>query len=482
MKDKSKKRKRLQPDILSKDNTDELVNNVNFKNLKKGQKDEIVCSGNAEIPILKSKKNKKNKSKYKIKAMEECAEKTVEDKLIIKDREILGKDQILPHLENKKNDSKKSKRKEKTKAVYELTTNAKNTDDAQITKATVICGDPDELQILKKLKKKHKKRKNKRKDEKTVENIEPVVEIGIVETTSKEKGKRKYSIASMEPVVTSPDDDTIPKKRKKKKKDQEICDVSPSQIQKNESKKSSKKKTEENISIDSTPVSVDSFSECDGEKLKSSRKSKKRKKQDKQKDTVGVSDQLVSDSNIDRPFKKGTPNKDKHYTSVSTGRSSDDKNDTKKTKSDKALENTVLGSTSSDGKRRILNKSNMDEISQPNLGNFGQWGLNSFVENETQNKFLRLMGGMKKRSDGEKPGFAALKTGSLISGHPKSNMALSQHKASSLNKALEEQYEKALDLKLNTDRCSGLGYAPPPSKGKKFYIDSRKTSSRKFAD
>ncbi len=116
--------------------------------------------------------------------------------------------------------------------------------------------------------------------------------------------------------------------------------------------------------------------------------------------------------------------------------------------------------------------------STPSLG---QWGTAQFDSATRQQKFLRLLGGFKKASPGDRTG------GELKSGVQKSqgkspvSMALDKKKQTDLQDKLEHQFEKARAFNLSGGgKGGGLGYTPPPGQGKKFYIDASKSASVKF--
>ncbi|RUS86296.1 hypothetical protein EGW08_005940, partial [Elysia chlorotica] len=121
----------------------------------------------------------------------------------------------------------------------------------------------------------------------------------------------------------------------------------------------------------------------------------------------------------------------------------------------------------------------------------GQWQGDMFGSTERQNKFLRLLGGMKKTGDTDAkdsklfgPKADAPKKGlfgSLVS-RVGGGSALSASDAANLNQKLEEDYNRALDFKLNKKRGTGFGFVADPAEGKKFHIDVNKTNSVKFDD
>jgi len=139
----------------------------------------------------------------------------------------------------------------------------------------------------------------------------------------------------------------------------------------------------------------------------------------------------------------------------------------------------------------------------------GQWQGKLFEEEERQNKFLRLLGGMKKTSSEvevaptakkAKGLFDSSKTnknkglfgsltksnkgkglfGSLSSSTSVSNVAMSVDTAKTLNNNLESEFNKALALRLSGGLGLGLGFTKDPAEGKKFHIDTTKVNSKVF--
>eukprot|EP00112_Aurelia_sp_Birch-Aquarium-sp1_P009917 Seg2146.2 transcript_id=Seg2146.2/GoldUCD/mRNA.D3Y31 product="Lysine-rich nucleolar protein 1" protein_id=Seg2146.2/GoldUCD/D3Y31 len=101
----------------------------------------------------------------------------------------------------------------------------------------------------------------------------------------------------------------------------------------------------------------------------------------------------------------------------------------------------------------------------PGNPDIGQWGAVSLGSTEQNNKFIRLLGGFKKKGNtvDEKKGFSGLKKFSTA--------AMSKTQEENLNKGLEMQYEHAFDTSRNK-RGLGLGYEPAQDKTlKSFHID-----------
>nr|XP_005999692.1 PREDICTED: lysine-rich nucleolar protein 1 isoform X3 [Latimeria chalumnae] len=97
---------------------------------------------------------------------------------------------------------------------------------------------------------------------------------------------------------------------------------------------------------------------------------------------------------------------------------------------------------------------------------FGQWDTATFQSSEQQQKFLRLMGGLKKSS-------RSPELGGRLRKHV---MALNQTEENTLNQSLKLQFEKAMNIRQR--RGVGLGFQPVESK--KFFIDTSASRSIKF--
>ncbi|XP_006814737.1 uncharacterized protein LOC102810381 [Saccoglossus kowalevskii] len=104
----------------------------------------------------------------------------------------------------------------------------------------------------------------------------------------------------------------------------------------------------------------------------------------------------------------------------------------------------------------------------------GQWSSATFDTSQQQNKFFRLMGGMKNQPSTKDPQNAT----------SRSNFALNKTMATKMNEKLEKQFEVAMEKKWDIKKGFGLGYSAPESvnKSKKFYIDKNAVKSFKFED
>lgn len=105
----------------------------------------------------------------------------------------------------------------------------------------------------------------------------------------------------------------------------------------------------------------------------------------------------------------------------------------------------------------------------------GQWETATFESDERKQKFMRLLGGFRKS------------TGSDQTISPKNDVisrgggfAMGAKAQNSYIQTMENQFTHAVSQ--NFRRGIGLGYEPPPSAGKKFYIDTSQSKSKKFSD
>ncbi|XP_078097071.1 uncharacterized protein LOC144510889 isoform X3 [Mustelus asterias] len=96
-----------------------------------------------------------------------------------------------------------------------------------------------------------------------------------------------------------------------------------------------------------------------------------------------------------------------------------------------------------------------------------QWDTATFESTEQKNKFLRLMGGFKSSNPPQ----------SSSSG--KHNMALNRDQEEKFNRTLQNEFDRALNLRQN--RGIGLGFIPLSSQSNKtFFIDKHASRSTKF--
>ncbi|KAF6739009.1 Lysine-rich nucleolar protein 1 [Oryzias melastigma] len=108
----------------------------------------------------------------------------------------------------------------------------------------------------------------------------------------------------------------------------------------------------------------------------------------------------------------------------------------------------------------------VEKASQPTLG---QWSTAHFDSSQQQQKFLRLMGGLKK----------GVKTSGASSGP--ANMAMGQEEQRQLQQGLLGEFERAQLRRMDfNNRGVGLGFTP--ASNKKFSIDINTCRSVRFDD
>ncbi|XP_029432287.1 lysine-rich nucleolar protein 1 [Rhinatrema bivittatum] len=118
-------------------------------------------------------------------------------------------------------------------------------------------------------------------------------------------------------------------------------------------------------------------------------------------------------------------------------------------------------------KRKVAEKQEMEK--ERMAPKFGQWSTASFENPDQQMKFFRLMGGFKKSNQPESLPPA---------GTEKANVALTKQGEQTLKQGLQNEFEKAQNLKQH--RGAGLGFQSAASKI--FYIDKNMSRSAKFED
>ena len=400
--------------------------------------------------------DKKKKKKQSKKENEETASNTSCDSFRN------GEAETIPWTEQNTKSSKnagenllKKKKKKKRKHSHEPDIEPSEVDDMEESVSTI--------------RSKKKKHKSKSKDtDYSNEIIETNTGKSDDSKEKKKKKKRKLSAdhqdecnydekgESKDSSVLNVESDMILKKKKKKKKKRsyEKCDMDEeASVPESEiiPPKNKKRKEKTNNSLEDVQTQNDSVG-------KSSKK-KKKSDIDDIKD-MGISDEVDNDS-----LSKVKKKKKKQSTE-----SSDDNKPTD-------ISKEVTTSTSDMNGEGNHNHNPVE----------GQWQGNLFETEDRQNKFLRLLGGMKTNETKGKGLFSSTKSskgkglfGSL--GSVKHNVALSVNAAASLNQSLEDDYNKAITLKFGGGKGSGFGFTRDPAEGKKFHIDTKSVKSKKFED
>jgi len=149
------------------------------------------------------------------------------------------------------------------------------------------------------------------------------------------------------------------------------------------------------------------------------------------------------------------------------------------------IEKCVISNTVTD--KLTLTPINCGDMESNQQGTFslnlGQWTNVQFAEAGRQNKFLRLLGGMKKSS-------LSFNNAKQLSMHGQeirtknvtNNTAMTTLEQERVNSVLEQQFEQARDQNFRKQRGTGLGFEhPPPSdSGKSVHIDASEVRSKRL--
>lgn len=280
------------------------------------------------------------------------------------------------------------------------------------------------------------------------------------------------------------DSDSQKKKSKKKtkskdKNDECVRDLTEMCDEDKQSKKEKKKKKKK--SRDKSEKCLEDLTKMyDGTdpSNKQSKKEKKKKPTDKDKDT---DDRATEPENKATKGRKGKHKMTDHGTengitedSESVHEESSERPSSKKRKKKKGKDtDDESDRKKSKGCLECGPRTENEKISSdPYPAYTGQWTTASLGNEQRQNKFLRLLGGLK----------AAKSDAPLLStlGGKCGNVAMTQNQENLYMRSMEDQYGKAMSF--NKNRGLGLGFEKPPSEGKKFYIDKNMSKSKKFND
>ncbi|KAL3866398.1 hypothetical protein ACJMK2_043699 [Sinanodonta woodiana] len=261
--------------------------------------------------------------------------------------------------------------------------------------------------------------------------------------------------------------------------DQAVMDA-PDEIVTNKKKKKKKKHSEKNCTeaqlITETNI-LEPVSAHIGDLSK-----KKKKKKEKNCDKNNEGEKEVNEENIQDTLSSSKKNKKRKQNSndtVSDGTLNGEYSDMNMVLKKKGrIGNTEgQGSTAMDPRCQLKideeNTVDSDKTGMKEKTNeSNQWVTASLGSEERDKKFLRLLGGFKKGTDS---GSISFKTGAKGG-----NLAMNSLQENIYKKEMENVYEKAMSI--NLQRGLGLGYEPPPSAGKTFFIDKNKSKSIKFDD
>ena len=255
------------------------------------------------------------------------------------------------------------------------------------------------------------------------------------------------------------------KKKKKKTKQKDIVIENKYFLDDRDSPKEKQNKNYHKIGASSTSVDESDYLDA-GQNEAIKKKKKKRKREDdcseKIDSPVEMQPVLVEPESHVKKVKKRKKNKHEDHVLVAD-------NDSYEKKSEEDGGDYVNGKKSNEETTAIV----------------GQWGTAQFDSSERQNKFFRLLGGMKNQGIGGVPG--AMKQGKkglfggLAALVPKTGKnAMTNEQQTEWQTKMESQFDKALTYK--GQKGGGLGFEKPPEEGKKFHINIHKSNSIKFDD
>eukprot|EP00918_Siedleckia_nematoides_P062751 GHVU01136761.1.p1 GENE.GHVU01136761.1~~GHVU01136761.1.p1 ORF type:complete len:333 (-),score=81.44 GHVU01136761.1:51-1049(-) len=312
--------------------------------------------------------------------------------------------------------------------------------------------------------KKKKKKKHKEKVGDSVD-IEAETETNKDLPKKKKKKKKKRKLSADEPAKAKTCDEPVEKKQKKYNNSDnktvtespvldnsevlvENCDAKPPKS-KEKKKKDNKKHSDCTVN---EPCDAAESTEIDSQTEKSTKKDKKKHK--KSKDTenstvveTSTSDNKAIDESVSVGYKK-KKKKSKHVDKVSTAV---EDCEIKENENSQEQKNGISSSTE-------LKTENKKE---PSAVGLGQWGTSQMGDENRQNKFLRLLGGMKK-------------TNSASTGFSKfASMAMNRKDEKSLNNNLGKQFEQAQITTFHNTKGSGLGFSDNSSRISMFEVKSK---------
>ncbi|XP_067664722.1 lysine-rich nucleolar protein 1-like [Haliotis asinina] len=303
-----------------------------------------------------------------------------------------------------------------------------------------------------------KPKKKKSKKSKRKEDNEDGYQLELSIPTQKKKKRNKQKETE---IVTEQMDEITQSSKEKCKRDKSVkvdhMESGEGTVNDaNAIKKKKKKKKQKRDEDEETPVED---SRCEEIQTK---KKKKKKKQKQEEENINQDDSIEKTSTI--------KNSEKHNTSSSNSSSLNGE-----ASKEKPISYNCQPFDYGSG-----DKSGGDNPSNTSGPYLGQWGTACLGDNDRQHKFMRLLGGFKKGGNlgQSKPGLFC----KLGSKSAPSNAALNHAEEAVLNKNLESDFDKALAIRLSKQKTSGLGFAPPPEEGKRFYIDKTSSKSIKFDD
>ena len=331
-----------------------------------------------------------------------------------------------------------------------------------------------------------KKKKSKRTKEKEGTDLQNCEEIEVTVPKKKKKSKRKKEKEGTDLQNCEEIEVTVPKKKKKSKrnKEKEGTDLQNcEEIEVTVPKK--KKKSKRNKEKEGTDLH-----NCEEIEVTVPKKKKSKRNKENQNCAVGCE---VSEELGDQEKERKMPKKHMKQKSVGAGKKeprddpdpnatgqkqeSEPENADKKEPKDECRNDI-------DPKRQTGESKKTENREKENIARdikddvtVGQWGTAEFESEQRRDKFLRLLGGMKKKDEN---GLGNSKKSGLfgsLAGH-KQNSAMTGREQATWRTNMVSEFDKAVMHRFQ--RGGGLGYEKPPEEGKKFHINISKCNSVKF--
>ncbi|KAL8577190.1 hypothetical protein ACOMHN_047958 [Nucella lapillus] len=388
-----------------------------------------------------------------------------------------------------KDEKKKTKHKKKKTGLEaeEIQNGSAEMCKANGTDSSKKTGDTVQSHEVKKDKKKHKKDKSEPDSKENHNGTADEFQANTTDSSERKKRKKPKKVKAMEDTKDTESKDTTKGKDKKKKdkKMQPGQNVTPEDIVEEVKQKKKDKKKKEKIQKTLILTETTTNGENGSEIMKEEKRSKKKKRAENTDESTCNTEVAGSDvkgcGDETKPKKK---KKKKSKDEEQQGGAGDSDSKICRENSELNHQNQKEDAANNPGDTQTDSRQTNNNSAQP--ARVGQWGTNMFKDNQRQNKFLRLLGGLKKSGDGSQPAPGPKKGlyGSLQPKEDSSSVggqrALTYQAAAAMNRRLESDFDRALTFSARGQRGVGLGFQPDPAEGKKMHIDVNRVRSKKL--
>ncbi|XP_013405307.1 lysine-rich nucleolar protein 1-like [Lingula anatina] len=434
-KKKKHKKERKETDLeLSVSTVNEVESDTPKKKKKKNKENSVECD-DTHVPVHvtdSAEGEGKPKKKKKRKNMEEVSNvPCIGDDVIVEECQITKK-------------KKKNKKDKKAKEVDGAPETETQMIENQVVKSKKIKKSDDEGNVVHAIEDIHdqdvtpsskQKKKKKDKSEREVERCPPA----IAEELSSKKKKKKKKKKDSEKVNSGTENDVVAVT--------EDCHVKPKK----------RKYEQESDNFKALEQQTDPIEYSMGKTKK-----KKKNRDASQADKEGSKEHLQNENLTDNGQRQNQ--REESHSSLN-GKEKVDSGDA--SRSEKIMH--LLG-----GFRKVQ-ANEEGQNTNSGVASVTQWSTANLGSSDRQQKFMRLLGGFKK-------GTTQTKDGASGAGGLGGRKAFNKEEEEKVNSALESQFQKAMEMKLNTTKGIGLGFQEAPGANKIFYIDKSKSNSVKFED